>query len=226
MLARSLGEQVVLNAKTPERSTRVPAPRARLCLAAAPRPAAQPSEISPSETPRERISLRSEPPSSLRGEGREREAAQFCRQHGAEPFCARLSLFCAELSLEEAARSRSGSRSEAGGAGAVPGCQHRRLPCSGESCLLPSTSRIPGAPWRDPPISLSSILMVKRRRGCRCSTSGAELALVCVIVIMGAAEEISSLEGCQAHSQRAALQIYYYFLLLFMTQMMLLPQGC
>lgn len=44
-----------------------------------------------------------------------------------------------------------------------------------------------------------------------CSTSGAELALVCVIVIMGAAEEISSLEGCQAHSQRAALQIYYYF---------------
>lgn len=33
------------------------------------------------------------------------------------------------------------------------------LPCSGESSL-PSTSRITGVLWRDPPISLSSILMV------------------------------------------------------------------
>lgn len=60
-----LGEQVVLNAKTRERerSARRAQHTNPPCLAA-PRPAAEPPEISPSETPRERISLRSEPPSS------------------------------------------------------------------------------------------------------------------------------------------------------------------
>lgn len=136
-----------------------------------------------------------EPPSSV-GRGR----CLWLRGTQRNPSCARL---CPEPSGSSSGRQR-------------------RLPCGGES-LLPSTWRTAGAPWRDPPTSSSSPPPVTAAGDALRHEPG--LALVCVIVSVGAAEEISWLEDCQVSEQALRrCSSWWWWLLLFYYYYYLLPR--